>query len=238
MKKISILLLLAVSFSAAMAQKTISDPNAEKRTVSGYHGISVGGGIDLYLSQGSESVAVSASETKFRNLIKTEVKEGILTIWYDYKNSENNGRGDKHLKAYVSFKTLDKLTGSGGSDIDVDGTIKTGTLKLDISGGSDFEGKIEANDLSVEASGGSDVDISGGVKTLTIHASGGSDFKGYGLTTDICNLEASGGSDIEITVNKELNAVASGSSDVSYKGSAVVKGVKTSGSSSINKASR
>lgn len=237
MKKISILLLLAGSFSAAMAQKTINDPNAEKRTVSSYHGVSVGGGIDLYLSPGSESVAVSASETKYRDLIKTEVKDGILTIWYDYKNSDKS-RGDRRLKAYVSFKTLDRLTGSGGSDIDVEGTIKTNTLKLDMSGGSDFEGKIEANDLSVEASGGSDVDMSGTVKTLTLHASGGSDFKGYALTTDICNLEASGGSDVEITVNKELNAEASGSSDISYKGNAVVRGMKKSGSSSINKASR
>jgi len=237
MKKLSILVLLAGSFSAAIAQKTINDPNAEKRNVSGYHAISVGGGIDLYLSQGSESVAVSASETQFRNLIKTEVKDGVLTIWYDYKNSENK-RGDKHLKAYVSFKTLDKLNGSGGSDIDVEGTIKTNSLKLDISGGSDFEGKIEADELVIEASGGSDVDISGSTKKLDIHASGGSDFNGYGLTTDICNLEASGGSDIEITVNKELNAVASGSSDISYKGNAVVKGVKTSGSSSINRDGR
>lgn len=237
MKKLFILLLLAASYSVTIAQKTISDPNAEKRNVSGYHAISVGGGIDLYLSQGSESVAVSASETQFRNLIKTEVKDGVLTIWYDYKNSDNK-RGDKHLKAYVSFKTLDKLNGSGGSDIDVDGTIKTNSLNLDVSGGSDFEGKIEADELVIEASGGSDVDISGSAKKLDIHASGGSDFSGYGLTTDICNLEASGGSDIEITVNRELNAVASGSSDVSYKGSAVVKGVKTSGSSSINKSGR
>ena len=234
MKKLSILVLLAGSFSAAIAQKTINDPNAEKRNVSGYHAISVGGGIDLYLSQGSESVAVSASETQFRNLIKTEVKDGVLTIWYDYKNSENK-RGDKHLKAYVSFKTLDKLNGSGGSDIDVEGTIKTNSLKLDISGGSDFEGKIEADELVIEASGGSDVDISGSTKKLDIHASGGSDFNGYGLTTDICNLEASGGSDIEITVNKELNAVASGSSDISYKGNAELKEIHTGGSSNVSK---
>jgi len=233
MKKIFSLLLLAAGFTA-VAQKTIKDPNAEKRNVSGYHAISVSGGIDLYLSQGNESVAVSASETKHRDLIKTEVKDGILSIWYDYKNSDDR-KGARNLKAYVSFATLDKLTGSGGSDIDIDGIIKVSSLKLDISGGSDFEGKIEANDLAIEASGGSDVDISGAVKKLEINASGGSDFSGYALTTDVCNLEASGGSDVEITVNKELNAVASGSSDISYKGNAVVKEVKTSGSSSIKK---
>lgn len=233
MKKIFSIILLAAGF-VATAQKTIKDPNAEKRNVNGYHAISVSGGIDLYISQGNESVAVSASETKYRDLIKTEVKDGVLSIWYDYKNSDRI-KGDRKLKAYVSFKTLDKLTGSGGSDIDVDGAISVNSLKLDISGGSDFKGKVETGELVIEASGGSDVDISGTVKKLDINASGGSDFSGYQLSTDICNLEASGGSDVEITVNKELNATASGSSDISYKGNAVVKKVKSSGSSSIRK---
>jgi hypothetical protein len=237
MKKILLLLALVAVSGTMMAQKTINDPNATKRNVSGYHGISVSGGIDLYLSQGGESVAVSASDTKYRDRIITEVKDGILKIWYDHKGIDLD-RGDRKMKAYVSFNKLDKLTGSGGSDIDIDGTIKLENLDLHISGGSDFDGKLEASSLKVEASGGSDVKISGTVKNLDINASGGSDFKGYALATDVCNLEASGGSDVEITVNKELNANASGSSDIAYKGTGVVKEMKSSGSSSIKKTNR
>ncbi|SRR5258706_6846640 len=240
MKKLSLLLSLAVIVSAASAQKVINDANAEKRNVSGYHAISVSDGIDLYLSQGSESVAVSASETKFRDRIKTEVENGVLKIWYE-KNSNINidwGNNNRKMKAYVSFKDLDQLTGNGGSDIDVDGSIKVPVLKLHVSGGSDFKGKIDSNDLTVQASGGSDVNISGTVKNLDIDASGGSDFKGYELVTELCSLEATGGSDIYVTVNKELSAEASGGSDVYYKGSGTVKEVKSSGSSSIKKTSR
>lgn len=235
MTKPSSLLILIAGFSAVMAQKTISDPNAEKRNVSGYHAISVSGGIDLFLSQGGESVAVSASEAKYRDRIKTEVKDGVLKIWYDH-SMLNIDMGNRKMKAYVSFKVLDKLTGSGGSDIDVDGTIKVNNLDLDISGGSDFEGKLEASDLKVEASGGSDVKISGNVKKLDITVSGGSDFGGYDLTTDVCTVDASGGSDVEITVNKEL--IAKASSDVSYRGSGIAKEMSSSDSSSIKKTSR
>jgi hypothetical protein len=235
MKKISGLVMLSFSFFAAVAQKTINDPNAEKRNASGYHAIAVSGGIDLYLSQGDESVAVSASETKHRDRIKTEVKDGVLKIWYESSSGIRVDIGSRKLKAYVSFKTLDKLTASGGSDVDVDGVIKVNTLKINISGGSDFEGKVEANDLAVQASGGSDVHISGMAKNLGVNASGGSDFSGYALNSDVCDLSASGGSDIEITVNKELKAVASGGSDVTYKGAAVAREVKSGGSSSIKK---
>ena len=242
MKKIISLFLFVALVSAASAQKTINDPTAEKRNVSGYHAVEVSGGIDLYLSQGDESVAVSASETKFRDRIKTEVKNGVLKIWYEHNSKININidieRGNRKMKAYVSFKNLDGLQGSGGSDIMVEGTIKTTSLSLGVSGGSDFEGRVEANDLKVGASGGSDVKISGTVNKLDIEASGGSDFKGYELITDICNLEASGGSDIYITVNKELRAKASGGSDVYYKGNGTVNEGRSSGSSSIKKTSR
>ncbi len=239
MKKIISLVLFTVIFSAVIAQKTVNDPNAEKRNVSGYHAIEVGGGIDLYLSQGEEAIAVSASETKYRDRIKTEVKNGVLKIWYDYKNNLNLDWGaNRKMKAYVSFKNLDKLEGSGGSDIMVEGAIKVSTLSLDVSGGSDFEGKVEANDLKVDASGGSDVKISGTVKKLDIDASGGSDFKGYELAADVCNLQASGGSDVYITVNKELSGDTSGGSDVFYKGNGIVREMKSSGPSSIKKVSR
>jgi hypothetical protein len=239
MKKFFLFFLMLASLSISVfAQKTINDPNVEKRNVSGYHAIEVSGGIDLYLSQGQETVAVSASETKFRDKIKTEVKNGILKIWYDNNSSMNFDWGNRKLRAYVSFKNLDKLGGSGGSDILVDGSIKVNILSLGISGGSDFEGKVEVNDLKVDASGGSDVDISGSAKNVTIDASGGSDFKGYELITDVCKVEASGGSDMYITVNKELTANASGGSDIFYKGNGVVREMKSSGSSSIKKAGK
>jgi hypothetical protein len=238
MKK-SILFVLALATGAGvLAQKTINDPNVEKRSVTGYHAITVSGGIDLYLSPGNESVAVSAAETKFRDRIHTEVKDGILKIWYEQdKSIDINFHGDRKMKAYVSFKTLDKLTASGGSDIDVDGTIKSNSFDLNISGGSDFEGKVEADNVNIEASGGSDLEIGGKVKNLNMEVSGGSDVTGYALITDVCRLEASGGSDVEITVNKELTANASGSSDISYKGNGVVKELKSSGSSSVKKRS-
>ena len=74
----------------------------------------------------------------------------------------------------------------------------------------------------------------GNVQKLDVDASGGSDLAGFGLIADYVHLNASGGSDSEITVNKELSIVASGGSDVTYKGSASVKQIKSSGSSTVN----
>ncbi len=234
MRKVFISVLLAGFSMAAVAQKIINDPNAEKRNVSNFHGVEISGGIDLYLSQGEETVAVSASEAKFRDKIRTEVKNGVLKIWYETNSNLHLDWGNRKLKAYVSFKNLDMLDASGGSDISVEGSIDVSKLSITVSGGSDFDGKVNISDLKVDASGGSDVDISGTAKTINIDASGGSDFKGYELITDDCTIDASGGSDVYITVNKELNADSSGGSDIYYKGNGLLKNLK-SGSSSIKK---
>jgi hypothetical protein len=232
MKKLFSLLCLLFIACFAFAQKTINDPNAEVRKVGSFTGVEVSGGIDLFISAGDEAVAVSASKPEYRERIRTEVENGILKIWYDSKWGVSFS-GTKNLKAYVSYKTLRSLSASGGSDVNVDGTISTNELALRVSGGSDFKGAVNVSKLTVRQSGGSDIRISGNATTLDVDASGGSDFKGYDLVAEVCMLEASGASDIEITANREISARASGASDIHYKGKPAVKEAKSSGASSV-----
>jgi hypothetical protein len=143
--------------------------------------------------------------------------------------------GNKKLKAYVSFKDLEKLQASGASDVQVAGTINVPSLQLEMTGASDFKGAVKTEILKLDLSGASDATISGVTSSVYIHSSGASDFKGYDLVTDVCSAKASGASDIHITVNKELSADASGASDISYKGNAIIKDQHSSGASSIGR---
>ncbi|GAA4732481.1 head GIN domain-containing protein [Flavisolibacter ginsenosidimutans] len=234
MKKLFLAAILLCLTALTFAQKVINDPNVEARKIGSFSGVSVSGGIDLYLSYGDEAIAVSASKPELRDRIKTEIENGVLKIWFDSKSGVNiTWNSDRKLKAYVSYKTLNNLSASGGSDVLPDGVIKSNELKLHLSGGSDFKGKVEVENLRVDQSGGSDVHIAGKANTLSVEAHGGSDFNGYDLITEICNLEASGGSDIEVTANKELSARAAGASDIHYKGQPNVKEAKASGASSV-----
>ena len=221
------------------AQKTIiNDPNAEVRAVKGYHAIEVSSAITLYLSQGDqETVAVSASEIKWRDRIRTEVVDGVLKITLENGTWAWNS-GNKKLKAYVSFTTLDKLTASGASDIYVDGVISGNSLALHLTGASDFKGAVKVGELHIQQGGASDVHITGMVSGLSsIESSGASDLKGYDLVTESCNVTASGASDVRITVNKEINAHATGASSVYYKGNGVIRDLHSSGASTVSKKS-
>ncbi len=221
--------------SLSLSAQIVNDPNAEIRAAKDFHSIVLSSAFDVYLTQGNdEAVAVSAAEAKYKDHITVEVKNGVLYIGYNYKGPWGNG--NQKLKAYISFKQIDQLKVSGACDVMLTGTLQAKTLKLELSGASDLKGRLDADKLTVELSGASDITLSGKVSQMDIVASGASSFKGFDLSSDICNAHASGASDIKITVNKELTAQASGASDVHYKGEAVIREIRSSGSSSVRKA--
>ena len=235
LKRLSVILLMCFTTTAAIAQKQfVVDENAQRRAVDkSYNAIKVSGGIDIYLSQGNEeSLAVSASEERLIKNIKTIVEGNTLKIFYEGDKSWGKNR---KMVVYISFIHLEKLEASGASDVTVAGSIKVPSLEIQLSGASDFKGDVSVMSLDMHLSGASDVSISGNATTLNIDNSGASDVKGFDLTTEICTVKASGASDINITVSKELNASASGASNVFYQGSGMIKDVKSSGASTISR---
>lgn len=236
MKKVFFFIVVLLTCSVTNAQKTIvNDANATVRSLTeSFHAIKISGGINLYLSQyETESIAVSAAEDKYKNDIKTVVENGVLRIYYDGNNW--SGSGNKKLKVYVSFKTLDRLQASGACDVHVAGSITLADLSISMSGASDFKGAVFVNTLSLDLNGASDAKISGTAASVNIELSGASYVKGYDLITETCTVRASGASAVNITVNREMMVTASGASNIFYKGNCVIKEIHSSGTSTIAK---
>jgi Putative auto-transporter adhesin, head GIN domain len=233
MKKIlSIALLFVCMQTMAQEKLIVNDANAQKREVGEFKAIKISGGIDLLLKQGDEvGVAVSAKDLDDRDDIKTEVEDGVLKIYF--KNTMGWTRGDKKLRAYVSFKTLEKLTASGACDTELSGVLTVPDFELEISGASDFKGDVKIENLLIKQSGASDVKISGSATHLKITCSGASDCKAYDLRITNCDASASGASDIRVNVQTNLKAHASGASSIFYKGNPTQKDVSESGASEV-----
>lgn len=237
MKSLKLLPLALLISTVIIAQTQVNDPNAQVRSVKGFHAIKVSTGIQLILSQSTtEAVAVSATTDEHRDKIKTVVEDGVLKIYYDgdswkfWKNGEN-----KKLKAYVSVINLDGIDASAGSSVKIDGTIKTEKLNVDASSGAVLNGNINATTVKVDQSSGAVINLSGSVKDLTVDGSSGSVLHGYELTVDNCNVDASSGGGVQVTVNKELSVEASSGGYVNYKGQGVIKNIKTSSGGNVSK---
>lgn len=236
MKRIALLLSASIlAFSTINAQKTLKDGNVELREASNFTGIDVSGGFDVFLTNGTEeTVGVSASNADYQKYIKVEVKNGVLHIYFKPNSARWNVR-NLRLKAYISYKTLNKLSISGATDVRLMDTWRTTSAHIELSGASDLVGAVDFEEARVNQNGASDMRISGTVGKINVDLSGASTFKGYELATQYCNARASGASDIRITVNKELSVNVSGASDVYYRGEALIRDIKTSGASSVAK---
>ncbi len=225
--------LIAISASVLVAQEM-----QKKENVSGFNAISVSSGIDLYLTQSNtEEVVLKGTKELMEKvkvykgmdgILKFEVEKG--TIWSDWTFGKNSS-----VKAYVSFKTLNKLMATGGSDVFSQGHLKFKDLMIKSSGGSDLKLDLEVEDLKIMASGGSDVYLKGRASKFILQANGGSDVKAFGLIADEVNAQMSGGSDGELYALKTIDIVASGASDVDYKGPATKKSVSSSGASDVRR---
>ncbi len=235
MKRINLIIAFLIIAVVAQAQK-IYDANATVRSIGDFKAISISNAFSVYISQGSENALVVSADDKddIKNII-TEIDNGVLKIKYEDKKS---WRGDKKLKAYISFKELNKIVMKGATDLYVTTPINLPSLHVDASGASNFKtltGVLNIDEMVLKCDGASDIRLKGKVDKLVIDASGASDITSYSLVANNCTIKASGASDIKLTINGELNVNASGASDVRYKGSATVTDVKSTGASSVKK---
>lgn len=238
MQKMILLLAACFTLSAANAQKTIiKDPNAELRKVGDFHAIYVSTGIRLFLTQGSEkAVAVSASSAEYRERILTEVKNGVLRIYYDTEKWKWPDFHGKELQVYVSCTDIDGLAASSGARVEVDGTLKSGTFTMSFTSGARFSGKVEATDLKIEQNSGAQSTIAGAAAHLRASATSGSHLHGFDLMAGDCDVNANSGGSIDISVEKEMEVSAHSGGKIRYQGAGVIKEVHTSSGGSVKKA--
>lgn len=229
--------LFLTSFCILSAQKTVNDPNAEKRSVSSFHGIEVATGVELTLTQGnSEEVAVSASTPEFRDRIVTKVENGILKIHYETKTGAINKRNEtKGLKAYVSCKTLDRLYATTGAEVEIVGTLQSNTLDMKANTGAEINGKMDIGTLKLDQSTGSRVTLTGKADKLEAEGSTGSRFNGEELTTNNSDVKVNTGARITVYAEKELQVKASTGGIVKYKGNAGIREIKTNTGGTVSK---
>lgn len=227
-------MLLISSGIVSTAQNIVYDENAEVRVVEPFNSIEVSGSVSLYLSQGStQGVAVSAGEAKYNSKIKTEVKNGVLHISVEGGVWNGFNWTNRKLRAYVTTINLNRLEVSGASYVSISDAIKGDELKMGVSGASEVKGMINVSRLDLDISGASVARLSGTAKDGLIDASGACKVNSYDLSIGTCKISSSGASNIKVTVTGELNADASGGSNIYYKGNGIGKALNTSAGASI-----
>ena len=230
--KYILVLLFTAFFTSTFAQTIINDKNAEVRNVGDFWGIKVSGGIDVYLSQSNDNaLAISASTQEIKDDIDTRIVNGVLVISYNSKSFRMNEK--RNLRAYISFKTLQSIEGSGACNFNIQEVLQSKVLRLNLSGACEFKGKVAIDDMDARLSGASTTKVTGKIKNLKLEASGASDMKNFDLHVENLIADLSGASDVKVFISNSLTVKASGASSLNYSGNPDKVAVHTSGASSV-----
>lgn len=233
--KLFALVLLGTSlFQTKDIEASQTAKDRQTRQISGFHGISVSSGIDVYLTQKNIEEVFVEADSEDLDKIMTTVEAGILKIYMKEKSWFNLNWNSQPRKVYVSFKDLDKLEASAGSDVSAQNLLKLNKLNLDASSGSDIKLELEVNELSVETSSGSDITLKGRANAVQANASSGSDINASELEAGECSASTSSGSDIRIFVTGKLDASASSGGDISYTGNPKKKDISESSGGDVH----
>lgn len=221
-----ILLITLVSYLVLMvvlvfAAKKFIDRHLEKASgsittkeyfPSEFERISITGGFDVVLEQGSKySVSVTVDET-FQKHIKVWVKENTLNI------TGANMMQAFHAKVRIVAPSIHAVNLTAGASLVSENDIRSDNFSLNLSLGSSAEINGIFDSLSCEAIGGSQVMFNGSAAKSVFHLSAGATVKAREFYVDTCIVSAYSGSEILITVNKYLDAEASSGSVIQYLG--------------------
>lgn len=223
--------------SFAQNDTIINDANATRRTLSaGFSAITVTDGIELYLTRGNEeSIAISASDPRYLDRYKTEVENGTLKIYYDNNGINWTGNNKRQLKAYVSYKTLERLNASGGAQVIFKSLLATSKMECTFTSGSKLYGEVNIDQLDIIANSGALMELTGKAGNLKIEVSSGAMFKGYELEADYCDAKASSAAGIQLNVNKELSVKANSGGGIRYKGNGIIRDMNVGSGGNIKK---
>ena len=229
---VSMLFLVALS-TVVFAQ---DDVTRKSVNVSGFHAIQASGIASVYLTKGSqEKVEVEINE-KYREFTKVSVDDQVLNIKLDLKDRGNRrDYEDLKFKVYVTYKTLDALTGSGATNFHTQNKLTTPKLTLDVSGANNSTLDLDAGELKVEASGAANIKLSGQADKFAIDANGACNIKAYELKATQVKAEVSGVSNAYVMAEKKLDVKADGLSHVNYKGNPQIGVREVSKMSSVHK---
>ncbi|MBC7534823.1 MAG: DUF2807 domain-containing protein [Ferruginibacter sp.] len=177
--------------SVAARQTTVEDANPKVRALNGsFNSISLSDGVSLFLTAGTEeTLAVRFSEEKYEERFKSEVSGGVLKIYYDNKGLNYTDNKRRKLTAYVSFKNLEKIVGSGGASVKLASPISVSNLEMKFASGSVSEGTVKGKEISIDQNCGSVVTMSGSAEKIILVATSGAIFEGYEFTGTFCEAK-------------------------------------------------
>ncbi len=203
-----------LSFFAALllACSSIAQ-DKDTRSLGSFDAISVGEAINVEITKGNkEEARVEVYGTDASNVI-TDVFGGRLRI----RMARGNWR-NVDVNVYVTYKELNEIDVSSAADLETTNMLVSERLEVEVSSAGDAKLMVQVAELEVRVSSAGDLTMEGSAEEQYVRVSSSGDYEAYDLRSKVAEVNASSSGDARVFVEDKLEADASSSGSVYYRG--------------------
>lgn len=207
----------------------------ETRSLAPFSEVKVSTGVQLFLTQGDENLAVVEADGSIIDNVVVESKNGVLEVYFKSTGWNLFGRNLRHgeIKVLLTFTRLEKLRASSGSSVYSQHLLNLGDFDLSASSGANSSLELSAGKVSMDASSGANIKVKGTGESVYAEASSGANVKANDFIAQAGSARASSGGSVNIHVDGDVDARASSGGSITVKGDAALRNVEQSSGGSV-----
>jgi len=190
----------------------------ETRDISGFTGVHVSSGIDVYLSQGNEFEVVVEADENLQDVILTELNGNMLVVKTDHVSI----RSAKSKKVHVTLPELAELKISSAGDCVGQNPFTCDDLQLSISSAGDLSLEVDADRIDLDISSSGDARLAGSADEFNVRLSSAGDLNAFDLVAAKVDVDVSSAGDARVNATEEISMNASSAGNIYYRGDARV----------------
>jgi hypothetical protein len=202
----------------------------EERHVSGFNGLSVSTGIDVYIAPGDEETVKVVTDENLLGVLKTEVRGNTLKIYFS-----ESVCGTKSSKVYVRYSNLSSLSISSAGNVKGEGILVTDELNIELSSAGNLELNIEAEKTYIDISSSGKAFLSGRTGYLEAGLSSASHLNAFELEAETGDVSASSAGNAKVFITGEARFESSSAGNIIYRGEPEIRKKSSSSAGSIRK---
>ncbi|MEM6967054.1 MAG: DUF2807 domain-containing protein [Bacteroidota bacterium] len=211
----------ALLFFGLFCSITLTAQKSKKqhtRSLEAFEKVVITGHADVHLYPDSKNELRVSGNNLDWTLLKSEVKDGTLHIYYDKYKSNNNFKNEPKLTIQLAYQKMKELDLEGKIWVATEGEWKS--RNMDIHGMGIIKGQmnVRAEYLTVSIEGMPRLEMSGKAENvrMTMEGMGGIDASRLVSRTAYTKVEGMG--KVQIDAREELEGTFSGIGSINYSG--------------------
>ncbi len=191
----------------------------ENRSVSEFDALVLSGVGEVTITQGETEALTVQAEDNLMPLIKTEVKNRVLTIGLANDYGRTHMVPTRPIRFNLSVKNLNDIELSGAGHIQ-SAMLKSDRFSIRLNGvGSIVLDRLEATDIESSVSGAGRLEIGGQVVNQAAKLAGLGSYQARNLNSQTAQVTVSGAGDVTLAAKDNLDVTITGAGAVHYYGS-------------------